>query len=178
MINKVILVGNVGADPEIRTLETGVKVARVRLATTERIFNRQTQETKEHTEWHSVVLWRGLADVADKYVRKGSQIYIEGPLRSNEWTDKEGIKRYGVEIVANDLKLLGRRGEGGSSSGGSSGGSGGSGYGAGASGASGASAGGAATNAYPAAGAGAAPQPAATSDPDPIPVDDPDDLPF
>ncbi len=112
MINKVILVGNVGADPEIRTLETGTKVARVRLATTERIFNRQTQETKEHTEWHTVVLWRGLADVADKYVRKGSQIYIEGSLRSNEWTDKEGAKRYGVEIVANDMKLLGRRSEG------------------------------------------------------------------
>lgn len=111
MINKVILVGNVGAEPEVRTLETGVKVARVRLATTERIFNRQTNETTEHTEWHSVTLWRGLADVADKYVHTGSQIYIEGRLRSREW-EKDGVKRYGVEIVADDMKLLGRRQEG------------------------------------------------------------------
>ncbi len=160
MINKVILVGNVGADPEIRTLETGTKVARVRLATTERIYNRQTQETKEHTEWHTVVLWRGLADVADKYVRKGSQIYVEGSLRSNEWTDKEGGKRYGVEIVANDLKLLGRRSEG---SGGSQnypqGAS--SGYGTGNSSAS-----------------SPAPAPRPAPAPAPIPADDPDDLPF
>ncbi len=78
MINKVILVGNVGIDPEVRTLESGVKVARVRLATTERIFNRQTNESTEHTEWHTVILWRGLADVVDRFVRKGSQLYIEG----------------------------------------------------------------------------------------------------
>ncbi len=112
MINKVILIGNVGMDPEIRALEGGAKVARVRLATTERIYNRQTQETKEHTEWHTVTLWRGLADVADKYVRKGSQLYIEGNLRTREWTDKDNNKRYSTEIVANDLKILGRRAEG------------------------------------------------------------------
>ena len=109
MINKVILVGNVGADPEVRTLENGTKVARVRLATTERIYNRQTQEAREHTEWHSVTLWRNLADVADRFVRKGSQIYVEGRIRSNEWTDNSGAKRYGIEIVADDLKLLGRK---------------------------------------------------------------------
>ncbi len=109
MINKVILVGNVGADPEIRTLETGTKVARLRIATTERIYNRQTQEAKDHTEWHTITLWRNLADVADRFVRKGSQIYIEGRLRSREWTDQNGAKRYGIEIVADDLKLLGRR---------------------------------------------------------------------
>ncbi len=109
MINKVILIGNVGADPEVRTIEGGAKVARVRLATTERIYNRQTQETKEHTEWHTITLWRNLADVADRFVRKGSQIYIEGRLRSREWTDQNGAKRYGIEIVADDLKLLGRR---------------------------------------------------------------------
>ncbi len=161
MINKVILVGNVGADPEIRTLETGVKVARVRLATTERIYNRQTQEAKEHTEWHSIVLWRGLADVADKYVRKGSQVYVEGSLRSNEWTDKEGNKRYGIEIVANDMKLLGRRSEG--SGGGSQG------YGQGA-----------APQGYGTGGSQGAPAPAPrpTPEPEPIPADDPDDLPF
>ena len=112
MINKVILIGNVGADPEVRTLEGGAKVARVRLATTERIYNRQTQEAKDHTEWHNVTLWRNLADVADRFVRKGSQIYIEGRLRSREWTDQNGMKRYGIEIVADDLKLLGRRPEG------------------------------------------------------------------
>ena len=78
MINKVILVGNVGIDPEVRAIESGVKVARVRLATTERIFNRQTNESTEHTEWHTVILWRGLADVVDRFVRKGSQLYIEG----------------------------------------------------------------------------------------------------
>lgn len=193
MINKVILLGNVGADPEIRTLESGTKVARLRLATTERIFNRQTQETKEHTEWHSVVLWRGLADVADKYVRKGSQLYIEGSIRSNEWTDKEGGKRYGIEIVASDMKLLGRRD--GSSGGGSGYGAGagpGSGYGAGTGYGAGAGAGygagaGAGQSAGPASSAhsGAASSPAVpsaggapTQGPEPIPVDDPDDLPF
>jgi single-strand DNA-binding protein len=111
MINKVILVGNVGMDPEVRSLETGVKVARVRLATTERIFNRQTNESTEHTEWHTVTLWRGLAEVVDKYVRKGSQIYIEGRLRSREW-EQDGQKRYATEIVADEMKLLGRRQEG------------------------------------------------------------------
>ena len=109
MINKVILVGNVGVDPEIRTTESGVKVARVRLATTERIYNRQTNESTDLTEWHTVTLWRGLADVADRYVRKGSQLYIEGRLRTREWTDKDNIKRYSTEILADDMKLLGRR---------------------------------------------------------------------
>lgn len=111
MINKVILLGNVGQDPEVRTLETGVKVARLRLATTERIFNRQTNESTEHTEWHSITLWRGLAEVADKYVRKGSQIYVEGRIRSREW-EKDGQRHTGVEIVADEMKLLGRRPEG------------------------------------------------------------------
>lgn len=109
MVNKVILIGNVGMDPEIRTLESGVKVARVRLATTERLFDRQANETKEHTEWHTVTLWRGMADVVDRFVNKGSQIYIEGRLRTREWTDKENNKRYSTEILADDLKLLGRK---------------------------------------------------------------------
>ena len=99
-------------DPEIRTLESGVKVARLRLATTERIFDRQTNETKELTEWHTVTLWRGLADVADRFVHKGSQIYVEGSLRTREWTDRDNQKRTSVEIVANDMKLLGRRSDG------------------------------------------------------------------
>ena len=109
MINKVILVGNVGIDPEVRSLESGAKVARVRLSTTERLFDRQANETKEHTEWHTVTLWRGLADVVDKYVRKGSQIYIEGRLRTREWTDRDNNKRYSTEIIADEMKLLGRR---------------------------------------------------------------------
>lgn len=109
MVNKVILVGNVGLDPEVRTTESGVKVARVRLATTERIYNRQTNENTELTEWHTITLWRGLADVVDRYVRKGSQLYIEGRLRTCEWTDKDNIKRYTTEIMADEMKLLGRR---------------------------------------------------------------------
>ena len=111
MINKVILVGNVGLDPEVRALETGAKVARIRLATTERYTDRQTNEIKEQTEWHTVTLWRGLADVVDKYVHKGSQLYIEGSLRTREWVDKDNQKRYTTEIVATEMKLLGRRGD-------------------------------------------------------------------
>ena len=112
MVNKVILIGNVGADPEVRSLEGGVKVARVRLATTERSYNRQTQEAKEYTEWHNVTLWRNMADVVDRFVKKGSQIYIEGSIRTREWTDESGNKRYSTEIVAQDMKLLGRKPEG------------------------------------------------------------------
>lgn len=109
MVNKVILVGNVGIDPEVRTTESGVKVARIRLATTERLFDRQANEAKEHTEWHTITLWRGLADVVDKYVRKGTQIYVEGRLRTREWMDKDNNKRYTTEILADVMNLLGRR---------------------------------------------------------------------
>ena len=112
MVNKVILVGNVGLDPEVRTTESGVKVARVRLATTERIYDRQTNESKELTEWHTITLWRGLADVVDRYVKKGSQLYIEGRLRTREWTDKDNIKRYTTEVLADEMKLLGRKSDG------------------------------------------------------------------
>ncbi len=108
MINKVILVGNVGADPEIRTLDNGIKCARIRLATTERVYIKEKNETKENTEWHSITLWRGLAEVVDKYIRKGSQIYIEGKLRTREY-EKNGVKCYATEIVAEELKMLGRK---------------------------------------------------------------------
>jgi single-strand DNA-binding protein len=155
----------VGADPEIRTLEGGVKVARVRLATSERIYNRQTQESKEHTEWHTVTLWRNLADVADRFVRKGSQIYIEGRLRSREWTDQSGAKRYGIEVVADEMKLLGRRPEGvGVPADGTS-------YGAQH------SAGGTGAAPYQPAPSPTASSPAPSSAPPP-PADDIDDLPF
>jgi single-strand DNA-binding protein len=108
MINKVILVGNVGADPEVRTLDNGIKMARIRLATTERVYIKEKNETKESTEWHNVTLWRGLADVVDKYVRKGMQLYIEGKLRTREF-DKNGVKCYATDITADELKLLGKR---------------------------------------------------------------------
>lgn len=108
MINKVILVGNVGADPEVRALDGGAKVARIRIATTERIYNKEKNETKELTEWHSITLWRGLAEVVDKYIRKGAQIYIEGKLRTREY-EKNGVKCYATEIVAEELKMLGKR---------------------------------------------------------------------
>lgn len=108
MINKVILVGNVGADPEVRAFDGGAKVARIRLATTERVYNKERNETKELTEWHSITLWRGLADVVDKYIRKGSQLYIEGKLRTREY-DKNGVKCFATEIVAEELKMLGRK---------------------------------------------------------------------
>lgn len=106
MINKVILLGNVGADPEVRALESGAKVARVRLATSEKYTDKDGKKV-EQTEWHSVTLWGGLADVADKYVHKGSQVYIEGKIRTREYEHK-GEKRYATEIIANDMKLLGR----------------------------------------------------------------------
>jgi single-strand DNA-binding protein len=108
MINKVILVGNVGADPEVRTLDSGVKMARIRIATTERVPNKDKSGYTDVTEWHSITLWRNLADVADKYLRKGSQVYLEGKLRTREY-DKNGTKCYATEIVADELKMLGKR---------------------------------------------------------------------
>jgi single-strand DNA-binding protein len=104
-------VGNVGIDPEVRTTDSGIKVARLKVATTERQYNKQTNESKELTEWHTIILWRNLAEVTEKYVKKGSQLYIEGRLRTREWTDKDNIKRYSTEIVADELKLLGRKGD-------------------------------------------------------------------
>ncbi|MBO7331324.1 MAG: single-stranded DNA-binding protein [Alistipes sp.] len=112
MINKVILVGNVGGDPEVRTTESGVKVARIRLATSERYTDKQSGERKELTEWHTITLWRGLADIVDRYVHKGSQLYIEGRLRTREWTDTNNIKRYTTEILADNMQLLGSRSDG------------------------------------------------------------------
>lgn len=106
MINKVILLGNVGAEPEVRALDGGKKVARIRVATTERYTDQQGNK-QEQTEWHSVTLWGGLADVADKYLHKGSQVFLEGKIRTREY-EQNGEKRYATEIIANDMKLLGR----------------------------------------------------------------------
>lgn len=114
MINKVILIGNVGQAPEIRytgDVNNGTKVATFRVATTERYRDR-SGNLQEHTEWHSIVVWRNTADVVEKYVKKGTQVYIEGRLRSRSWDDQNGNKRYVTEIVADTLQLLGRRPEG------------------------------------------------------------------
>ena len=111
MINKVILVGNVGQDPEVRytgDASNGAKVATLRLATTERYRDRNGN-LQEHTEWHSVVVWRNTADVVEKYVRKGTQLYIEGRLRTRSWDDQNGNKRYTTEIIADNLQLLGKK---------------------------------------------------------------------
>ena len=114
MINKVILIGNVGQDPEVRytgDANNGAKVATIRLATTERYRDR-SGNLQEHTEWHSVVVWRNQADVVEKYVKKGTQLYIEGRLRTRSWDDQNGNKRYTTEVMADTLQLLGRKPEG------------------------------------------------------------------
>ncbi|MBP3942106.1 single-stranded DNA-binding protein [Sphingobacteriaceae bacterium WQ 2009] len=106
-INKVILVGHLGKDPEIRYLEGNVSVASFPLATSES-FNKDGRKV-EQTEWHNIVMWRGLADVAAKYLTKGKLVYIEGRLRTRTYEDKEGIRRYTTEVVAENFTLLGRR---------------------------------------------------------------------
>jgi single-strand DNA-binding protein len=106
-VNKVILVGNVGRDPEIRHLDKGVSVARFSLATTEN-YTSKTGEKVSNTEWHNIVAWRGLAEVMEKYVKKGSQLYIEGRLRTNSY-EKDGVKHYTTEINADTIQLLGKR---------------------------------------------------------------------
>jgi single-strand DNA-binding protein len=113
MVNKVILIGNVGQDPEVRytgDANNGAKVATVRLATTERYRDRNGNP-QEHTEWHNVVVWRNQADVVEKYVKKGTQLYVEGRIRTRSWDDQNGNKRYTTDIVADTLQLLGRRPE-------------------------------------------------------------------
>lgn len=111
-INKAILVGNVGADPEVRYLERNVAVANFRLATTERGYTMQNgTQVPDRTEWHSIVAWRGLAELAEKYIRKGSQLYVEGKIQNRSW-EKDGVKRYTTEIYAETIQLLGKRPEG------------------------------------------------------------------
>jgi single-strand DNA-binding protein len=107
-VNKVILVGNVGKDPEVRYLEGGAAVANFSLATSESFKNRNG-ERETRTEWHNIVLWRGLAEIAEKYVRKGSQIYLEGRIRTRSWDDQNGAKHYTTEIYGDSMQLLGKR---------------------------------------------------------------------
>ncbi|MFT4770129.1 MAG: single-strand DNA-binding protein [Cryomorphaceae bacterium] len=107
-VNKVIILGNLGMDPEVRTLESGAKLARLRIATSESYTNKDGQKV-ENTEWHSVTVWRQLADIAEKYLAKGRQVYIEGKLQTRSWKDPEGNDRYATEIVGERLQLIGGR---------------------------------------------------------------------
>lgn len=106
MINKVILIGNVGAEPNVRVLDGGVKTATLRVATTKRYTDRQTNEIKEQTQWHTIECWRNIADIADKWIRKGDKLYIEGELNYRAYTDKEGVERMTTSIVAQEIKML------------------------------------------------------------------------
>jgi single-strand DNA-binding protein len=108
-INKVILVGNLGADPESRTTPGGLTVTNIRVATSEKRKDRQSGEFVEETEWHRVVMFDRLAETAREYLRKGSQVYIEGQIRTNKWQDKDGNDRYTTEIIARDMQMLGGR---------------------------------------------------------------------
>lgn len=107
-VNKVILVGNVGKDPETRYLEGGTAVCSFSLATSETYRNRDGEKIT-NTEWHNIVLWRGLAEIAEKYVKKGSQLFIEGRIRTRSWDDRDGNKRYTTEVVGDNMQMLGRK---------------------------------------------------------------------
>jgi single-strand DNA-binding protein len=110
-INKVIIVGNLGADPETRYMPSGSAVTNLRVATTEAWKDKQTGEQQERTEWHRVAMFGRLAEIAAEYLRKGSQVYLEGSLRTRKWQDKDGNDRYSTEIVANEMQMLGGRGD-------------------------------------------------------------------
>jgi single-strand DNA-binding protein len=119
-INKVILIGNLGADPETRSMPSGMSVSNIRIATSESWKDKQSGETKERTEWHNIALFGRLGEIAAQYLRKGSQVYIEGSLRTRKWQDKDGKDRYTTEIIANEMQMMGGRGGGGGGGGGGS----------------------------------------------------------
>jgi len=123
-VNKVILVGNLGKDPDIKYTASGAAIANITVATSESWNDKQTGEKQEKTEWHRVVFFRRLAEIAGEYLRKGSQVYIEGKLQTRKWQDQSGQDRYTTEIVANEMQMLGSRGgdAGGRPQGGSGGG--------------------------------------------------------
>ena len=114
-INKVILVGNLGADPETRYMPSGSAVTNLSVATSESWKDKQTGEQKERTEWHKVAMFNRLAEIAAEYLRKGSQVYIEGKLRTRKWQDRDGNDRWTTEIIADEMQMLGGRGGGGGS---------------------------------------------------------------
>jgi len=117
MVNKVILIGNLGADPEIRYTQSGTPVATFRVATTER-WKGQDGQMQEQTEWHSIVAWRRLAEICGEYLAKGSRVFIEGKLQTRKWQDQNGNDRYTTEIIAREMKMLSPRSGGGSEQGG------------------------------------------------------------
>lgn len=121
-INKVILIGNLGTDPEVRYMPQGGAVANLTVATSESWTDKNTNEKKEQTEWHRVVIYQRLAEIAGEYLRKGSKVYIEGKLKTRKWQDKDGVERYTTEIIANELQMLDGRGEGQPQGGGMGGG--------------------------------------------------------
>ncbi len=112
-VNKVILIGNLGKDPEVKYLPSGSAVCNVTLATSESWKDKESGEKKDRTEWHNVVFFGKLAEIAGEYLKKGSQVYVEGSLRTRKWQDKEGKDRYTTEIVVSDMQMLGGRGGGG-----------------------------------------------------------------
>ncbi|MEN9539699.1 MAG: single-stranded DNA-binding protein [Pseudomonadota bacterium] len=113
-VNKVIIVGNLGRDPEVRTFPSGDRVANVTVATTDKWRDKQTSEMREATEWHRIVFNGRLAEIVEQYLKKGAQIYVEGSLRTRKWTDKDGIEKYTTEIRADQMQMLGgRQGAGG-----------------------------------------------------------------
>ena len=123
-VNKVILIGNLGADPETRAMPSGMTVANIRVATSESWKDKQSGEQKERTEWHHVALFGRLGEIAGEYLRKGSQVYIEGSLRTRKWQDKEGRDRYTTEVVASEMQMIGGRGGAGAGAGAGGGGGG------------------------------------------------------
>jgi len=114
MLNKVILIGNLGSDPEVRAMPTGGSVATVSLATTRKWKDKQTNERKEATEWHRVIFFNRLAEIAEKYLKKGSQVYVEGRLQTKKWQGSDGQDRYTTEILAEELVMLGGKSDGSS----------------------------------------------------------------
>lgn len=113
-VNKVILVGNLGADPEVRYMPNGNAVANITIATSEQWSDKQTGQKQERTEWHRVVMYRRLAEIAGEYLKKGAQVYLEGKLQTRKWQDQSGQDRYTTEIIANEMQMLGGRSGGGS----------------------------------------------------------------
>ena len=113
-INKVIIVGNLGADPETRYMPSGSAVTNLSVATSEQWKDKQSGEQKERTEWHKVAMFNRLAEIAAEYLRKGSQVYIEGKLRTRKWQDRDGNDRWTTEVIADEMQMLGSRGGGGS----------------------------------------------------------------
>ena len=118
MLNKVMLIGNLGADPELRQTGSGTSVCELRIATNESWFDKAANERKDRTEWHRVIVWGASGENCAKYLTKGSKAYVEGRIQTREWADKEGNKRYTTEIVASSVQFLSPRGESGGSSGG------------------------------------------------------------